>query len=488
YRAAATALGIGDPPPEGRRIAALCFAAVGDFSRAEEQINSLRQTAPNIADRVRARVEIWRKFRARLSKVTEELKNTPEGKELMEKLAEKAPAQKKAEEKSEKPKKPAAEKPAKRDDKKKDTKQKSEIAEISKQTGKPEGYEEKAAKDDKKRDESAAQGTAKTGGQDVEMPKMALLEVIIIRNESSDSSSRGVNLLESLSLQFEGTLINADYQTANNTASTATRSHSFNLSVPEVEYNLNIVNDADTLSRILARPSVVAADGETSRFFVGANIIFLTGGDYDSVVERDVGLLIKATPSFLTDDTAKVKVTTEFSELGSGVPIGDLVGINTDKANGELSTVMRFGETLAVSTALSFRNQRDKSGVPMINKIPVLKEFFSTRSDSTTRDSLLILLSLRRPPSANIPAPLDSRQIFGKDLSERLQRAMSTLGQGKFPNELMNSLKTLKPFDHMGLARPDDVMPYNPIHADDAGSKVADRRQQFLKGLVVPQY
>lgn len=321
-------------------------------------------------------------------------------------------------------------------------------------------------------------------------PRMAVLEVIMVGNESSGSLSRGINLLEGLSLQAEGTLINTEYENVVDkgsvTTDSATHTTGLSLSVPQVEYTLNIVNEADSSSKILARPSVIAVEGETSEFFLGANIIFMTGGDYDSVIEKDVGLKIKATPEFLSDDTAKIQIETEFSSLGSGIPVGDLIGIDTEMANGKVSSVMRFGETLAVSTGFTLQEKSDMSGIPVLNRVPLVDNFTSQRKTSVYKDSLLILVSLRPPRSYADKNRVSKKwSIFGDELERKLHLSMLGYTSNDIDAQRHAKLNTMADYGALGIAHPDDVMPYDPVlFMADEDDTVKQRRGDFIKALV----
>lgn len=310
-------------------------------------------------------------------------------------------------------------------------------------------------------------------------PRMALLEVIIIRHAANNSDARGVNLLEGLSLQFEGTLINLERERVEEfdvlTTDTYSKGKNLKLSVPAVEYTLNIVNSADSTSRVLARPSVLALDGETSEFFIGGNWIFLTGGDYDSVVERDVGLRLKATPTFYTDRKAKLRVETELSALEGGVPVGELVGINTEKANSKVSAVMQFGETLAVSTGLSYREQYQQSGVPILNKTPLLDNFASTRQKTTDKSSLLILLSLRAPASGAGLRAGASEPDADPMLRQRIIRYIELVNAAPIPASPREKPARIPAREALNLSNPEEVLPFNPVSPGDNG-----KRRRFI--------
>ncbi|MEK9765160.1 MAG: hypothetical protein VW274_01650 [Thalassolituus sp.] len=140
---------------------------------------------------------------------------------------------------------------------------------------------------------------------------MVAVDVVIIRTEEDVSTARGVNLLSQLQFQFgnpyDGTpaysrgnlkvndrLDPLDQRAPIDSSSgdvfdprmnTNQQTITSFISVPAVNYNLNILNSKNGTNEILARPTLVARAGQTSEFFSGVEVsaAAVSGGAGDSI-------------------------------------------------------------------------------------------------------------------------------------------------------------------------------------------------------------
>lgn len=149
-----------------------------------------------------------------------------------------------------------------------------------------------------------------------EIEQMTLVDVVIIRTEERKSTGKGVNLLSGLSSTLSGNLVTFthtrvvnDINTGNNSlVNTFTTSPALSLSAT---YSLNIFNDNDDHNEVLARPSLVAHDGEMSEFFTGAVLhVELPGaaGSHGTVAKVPIGIKLEVTPEFKPDGKVKIQV------------------------------------------------------------------------------------------------------------------------------------------------------------------------------------
>jgi general secretion pathway protein D len=248
--------------------------------------------------------------------------------------------------------------------------------------------------------------------------KMVILDTIIIRREEVTSSSRGVNLLDGLQLQFGGTLINysltetKDLDTPTNTQASRALTRSYSLTFPTVTYSLNIANAQDSSSRILGRPSIIAQDGEQSEFFLGSEITYITSagvGTFGSSTSKEVGLLLKVRPEFLEDDRIKLDVEAEFlafEPVASGGTFQQAV--QTAKNRARITATMEFGRTLIIGGGSESLETDLSKGVPVLRDIPLVQTLFSTRSTSRTERSVLMLVTPRKPASLTDEDAMDA--------------------------------------------------------------------------------
>lgn len=149
------------------------------------------------------------------------------------------------------------------------------------------------------------------------LPRMALVDITIVRTEESRTTHQGVNLLESLSVVLGGNAnrTQTDITTLTNrvptTISTLTNvfASSFGLPAAGITYALDIANTADTRVEIIARPTLISLDRTPSNFFSGSNITIALAGQYGGTVqEKPVGVSLSVTPTFLDDDSMLLTV------------------------------------------------------------------------------------------------------------------------------------------------------------------------------------
>ena len=239
---------------------------------------------------------------------------------------------------------------------------------------------------------------------------MVIVDVVIIRTEETKSSRKGVNLLNGLNLQFGGESPGTGAYSYRRSRSSQFFSDSDNTSVltrtinlPSITYSLNIVNANNARNEILARPSLVALDGNESEFFSGRNVIGTVigtgGGDGAVNVAQDIGVKLKITPYLLNDGRVKLKTFAERTFLAkpntSAVTFS--IRIDTAKTNVASSVALKLGDTLILSGLSEKQTIRKRDGVPGIQEIPIIQYLFAKKEETLFQKSVLILLTPRKP-------------------------------------------------------------------------------------------
>jgi general secretion pathway protein D len=254
----------------------------------------------------------------------------------------------------------------------------------------------------------AAPGAKSAGaGNGARRPKMANVDVVILRTEEVRSESKGINLLDSLRTTLSGTLIEFQMvegvsQGRSTDSRTTTIAPSLNLM--DLEYNLNIFNDGVNKAEILARPSLLATEGATSNFFSGGELhVQLSSNTFDgSLVDIPIGITLNVTPTFYGDDTVEVIVHAEHSFLQMQ---SEMVGFSafsqTTKTSVDATAVLKFGETLILSGLSERGSDKSSSGVPLLQDLPGIQYLFSRDEQVKSKKSILILLTPRKAAYAH---------------------------------------------------------------------------------------
>ena len=259
--------------------------------------------------------------------------------------------------------------------------------------------------DSEEEDEGANQST-----NGVDQTKMVIVDVVIIRSEEDHTTIKGVNILNGLTLQFGSTAADTAAAVFADTksltvADSSTRTLTRVLNIPAITYSLNIANANSKRNEILARPTLIAMNGEESTFFSGQNIVgvLVGGGDAESgstvQISQDIGVNLAVKPTFRPDGKIVLKAKAErtFLATPNTTSITFATRIDTSKTTVLANVVMNYGETLILSGLSEKETERIRDGVPFLQDVPVVQYLFSSNTTRDFQKSVLILLTPRNP-------------------------------------------------------------------------------------------
>lgn len=283
--------------------------------------------------------------------------------------------------------------------------------------------------------------------------RMVVVDVVIIGSTEDVRNVSGLNILNGLAIQFGNTadgipafsqsrsIANDNYSTDDDAQ---TRTIVRALTVPAIQYSLNIMNSADSNNTILAKPSLIALSGETSSFFSGVSINgAATSGTGDSIsIEREIGVTLSVTPQFLADNRVMLTVDAERTFLMD--PASNVIyefRMDTSKTTVNANVVMNIGETLVLGGLTEQQDSDSLDGVPGLRRLPVIKNLFSSEEERRYKKTVTVLLTPRlassseetKPTEAafqdepNSPDKLMLRAMFDRDLN--MQSSTQMAGQ-----------------------------------------------------------
>lgn len=226
---------------------------------------------------------------------------------------------------------------------------------------------------------------------DKQVPRMVIVDVVLIRTEEAETTSKGVNLLEGLTLQFSDSYISWKG------GDTKEKITSSQLSLLDVKYNMNIFNIGEDKTEVLARPTLVAIEGQKSTFFSGSQLaVSVSGVDTASLEKIDVGVRLEITPTFITDDTVVINATVGRSFIEPGVVGSFHESVRTSKNELSANVALKIGQTLILGGLREKQTSEIKSGVPILRDIPLLQYFFSHESTVDYHKSIITIITPRR--------------------------------------------------------------------------------------------
>jgi len=254
-------------------------------------------------------------------------------------------------------------------------------------------------------------------------PKMVVIDVTMIRTEGDETTNRGLNLLDGIKLQFSGD-VTAQSSYASSAGDAFSRLITGKLSIPQIDYNLNIFNSSNDRNEVLARPTIIALDGKESRFFAGSILNVAVTGQLNGSLEKvETGITLQVTPTFLPDGSMQLSlvVSRSFFETEAAGKFAESVKISKNEVSANV--IMKYGQTLILSGLREKEISEGKSGVPILMDIPVVQYLFSNKTTSDFHRSILILLTPRRViPGVNVSdevAPREEELQALKEFKER---------------------------------------------------------------------
>lgn len=245
--------------------------------------------------------------------------------------------------------------------------------------------------------------------------KMVVVDVVMILTEENMATSRGVNLLTGLHLQFGDsstpayqrkstkTFVDGVGKTEETIGYSENRAITNALTIPAISYTLNIMNANEQRNEILARPTLVALAGETSEFFSGVDLTAAavaqgTQGGEAVRIQKEIGVKLLISPSFIDSNHLKLNVTAQRSFLNTpSTDVDFAYKLETTLNKVTASVVMRYGETLILGGLSEKETEKTSDGVPGLQDLPVLQYVFSQNTKRDYQKSVLILLTPHPP-------------------------------------------------------------------------------------------
>ncbi len=220
---------------------------------------------------------------------------------------------------------------------------------------------------------------------------------------------------------------------SSSTSTTATVSNLLNLFFFNPQVHLGAVIEAlksQNLLQILAEPNLVAMNGKEASFLAGGEFPFPVAQQNASGIAtvtiqfREFGVRLKFTPVVQPNGNIHLHVAPEVStlDLADGVSIGGTVipALSTRKAETEFE--LQDGQSFVIAGLLDNRVTSIGNKVPYLGDIPILGNFFKSKSAQKSNSELMVLCTVHRvspnaqaPKGPAMPVPnLDQGKFDGK--------------------------------------------------------------------------
>ena len=157
--------------------------------------------------------------------------------------------------------------------------------------------------------------------------------------------------------------------------------------------------------RLLARPTITVANNQEGEIIIGSDVpveqgqnVGANGTVTSNIQYRDTGIKLSITPQINNDGIVNLVISQELSSVDSGG-----AGVNGKPIfnNQEITTtvVVRDGENIVLGGLIQTDDEDLNTGVPGLNRIPLVGGLFSYQQRQTRKQELFIVL---RPEIINL--------------------------------------------------------------------------------------
>jgi pilus assembly protein CpaC len=166
--------------------------------------------------------------------------------------------------------------------------------------------------------------------------------------------------------------------------------------------------------QILAEPNLLAADGEAAKFLAGGELPYpvvsgVAGANTVSVQFKPFGVKLEFTGNIEDDNTIRLKVYPEVSSLdfANAVTVNGFVLPAIATRHAETVVELRNGQSFGIAGLLDRRATVQYSKVPGLGDIPILGQFFRSRSVDKTNSELMVIVTpfIIDPAAGPTPEP-----------------------------------------------------------------------------------
>ena len=151
--------------------------------------------------------------------------------------------------------------------------------------------------------------------------------------------------------------------------------------------------------RVLSAPSVVAMDNQPALLQVGDEIPITTGTatiltNTNSVVStiqmENTGVILKVLPHIHANGTIQMEIEQEVSDVVNSSQPTLTPTISQRLVHSTIAVTS--GQTVLLGGLISDQDQKTKSGIPVLNDIPVVGDLFGTKSGQKQRTEIIMFI------------------------------------------------------------------------------------------------
>ncbi len=174
------------------------------------------------------------------------------------------------------------------------------------------------------------------------------------------------------------------------------------LTIPSQAILISAVSSNQNVN-VLSSPTIIATDNEEAEIIVGENVPFVTSTSTDSsninntfnqIERQDVGITLRITPQISTGKFIVLKIFVEISNVVAGTR-NDPNGPTTTIRTTETTVEVKDGQMVVTGGLISDSVTEATRGVPFLQDIPILGNYFKREDLTQRRTNLLIFITPR---------------------------------------------------------------------------------------------
>lgn len=184
--------------------------------------------------------------------------------------------------------------------------------------------------------------------------------------------------------------------------------------------------ETKNLLQILAEPNLIAVNGKESSFLAGGEFPFpviqpSAGASSISIQFKEFGVRLKFTPVITPNGNIHLRVVPEVSALdfANAVTISGFTipALSTRRADTEFE--VQDGQSFVIAGLMDNRVTNIVNKLPGLGDIPILGNFFKSKSAQRSNSELMVLCTVKRvspsteaPAGPNMPRPFLNQEKF----------------------------------------------------------------------------
>ena len=196
-------------------------------------------------------------------------------------------------------------------------------------------------------------------------------------------------------------------------------SYTLRNSAGDVRAVLNALADK-SLVKVISSPSLMVLDNHTASIEVGtqqpvksADTITAGGNVTSSIIYKDTGVSLSVTPSVNAGNIVTMQVSQAVTDVG---PVDTATSQRSFLQRQFSSKVaVRSGEALVLGGLIRDNTTSGKTGVPLLQDLPIIGNLFGSTAENTNRTELLVIITPRV-----VRTQQDLQQI-GQELKDRMK-------------------------------------------------------------------